>query len=79
MYVLLDTCDYDPGPYSVTFSAGMKSASFTVNITDDDVFESIEIFNLVIDHSSFPNRIERNNQYHTEVSIIDDEERKKLM
>jgi len=67
-----ENCDYDSGPYYVTFAKNAMNASLTVNITDDDLFERLEKFNLVISNS-LPNRISRVNPYRAMVSIEDDE------
>jgi len=73
MYIhLSENCDYDSGPYDVTFTKNTMNASLTVNITDDDLFERLEKFNLVISNL-LPNRISRVNPYRAMVSIEDDE------
>ena len=49
MYVrVLGDVDYDSGPYNVTFPIGSTNASFDITITDDNVFEFDEIFNISI-------------------------------
>ena len=49
--------DYTAGPYTVTFSAGETSASFSIPITDDNTFEATETFSLSFDPSSLPGRV----------------------
>jgi len=49
--------DYGSGPYTVQFTAGQTSASFTIAIIDDNVFEDDETFSLTIDPSSLPSRV----------------------
>ena len=66
--------DYDSGPYSTTFNAGGTSASFNVPITDDDVDETDENFNLAIDPSSLPPTCVMVGSPDTAtVTIVDDE------
>ena len=46
--------DYAPGPYSVTFPAREMSASFSIQITNDDIHEDDETFETNITLSSLP-------------------------
>lgn len=46
--------DYVPGPYIVTFPAGVTSVSFNVSIIDDNMLESDEHIFLRINSSSLP-------------------------
>ena len=46
--------DYNSGPYSVTFTAGKTSVSFDIALTDDNILEKNEFFNLTIDTSLLP-------------------------
>ena len=46
--------DYGSGPYTVTFPAGMISASFDIPINNDMISEGSENFTLTIDPSSLP-------------------------
>ena len=46
--------DYGSGPYTVTFPAGMTSASFDIPINNDMISEANETFTLTIDPSSLP-------------------------
>ena len=68
--------DYDPGPYYVTILAGDVEIPFIASINDDDVYESNETFQLVINHTTLPSRISRAEPYSSTVNIINDEERK---
>ena len=45
--------DYSSGPYNVIFPAGKTSATFDVQLYDDNVFEKNETFKLIIDQRSF--------------------------
>ena len=69
-------CDYDAGPYSVTIPAGEIESSFNAIIYDDDVYESDETFQLVIDRRRLPSRITHVFPYRSTVTILNDEERK---
>ena len=44
--------DYGSGPYTVTFPAGVTSVSFDVPITDDNILEDDETFDLIISSTS---------------------------
>lgn len=72
-------CDYDAGPYSVTIPAGKTEFSFNASIYDDDVYESDETFQLVIDHRRLPSRIGCAFPYRSTVTILNDEKRKRLL
>ena len=48
--------DYDSGPYTVTFPAGVTSVPFDVPISDDNILEDDEVFTLII-NNSLPNRV----------------------
>ena len=45
---LIGGADYNSGPYSVTFPAGMTSVSFVIIINNDNILEDDEDFNLAI-------------------------------
>ena len=49
--------DYNSGPYNVQFDVGVTNISLNVLITDDDISESAETFNLSINVSSLPKSI----------------------
>ena len=51
----------------------MTAAIFNLNITDDDVYESIETFELVLNTTSLPDRVYHDHPYTATVSILDDE------
>ena len=65
--------DYTPGLYPVTFSAGETSASFKISITDDDIVERDELFNLIIDTNSLPNDVTVGNPGNSTVTILNDD------
>ena len=49
----IGSADYDPGPYNILFSAGETIKPFNILIFDNDTFEALETFNLIISPSSF--------------------------
>ena len=46
--------DYDSGPYTVRFTAGVIRTTFNVPINDDNILEDDEMFNLDVDSSTLP-------------------------
>ena len=65
--------DYSPGPYEVTFMAGIINASFCVYILNDLTLEKDENFNLTINASSLPNNVSVDDPDQARVTIIDDD------
>ena len=63
--------DYIVGPYNVTIGAGEDDVTFSVSITDDNIREQIETFNLTIDESSLPNGVTSRDR--ATVTILDDD------
>ena len=61
--------DYGSGPYTVTFPAEQTRVLFDVPVTDDDIHEMSETFNLIIDPSSLPNGVTSSNS--STVTIMD--------
>ena len=61
--------DFTSGPYAVTIPAGDNYVTFSVPITDDDIREMSETFNLIIDPSSLPNGVTSSN--NATVTILD--------
>ena len=49
--------DYDSGPYTVTFSAGVTSVQFDVPIIDDDIYEPNEEFYLTLTPELLPDNV----------------------
>lgn len=62
--------DYNSGPYSVTFPAGMTSVLFDIQINDDNIIEGNESFTLNIINSS---GITASNPSQATVIIRDDD------
>jgi len=48
MSVFIGNVDYNSGPYTITFPAGITSVSFDIAIIDDNIREEHEYFNLII-------------------------------
>ena len=65
--------DYGPGPYNITFPAEMITALLNVLITDDDIFESNETFELIIDIYSLPPNVFTGNTSQATVIILNDD------
>jgi len=65
--------DYNSGPYTVTFPAGMTRVPFDVPIIDDNTFEGNETFMLTIDSSSLPSYITAGDPDEATVTIVDDD------
>ena len=61
--------DFTSGPYNVTIPAGDNDVTFSVTITDNDIREISETFNLIIDPSSLPNGVTSSN--NATVTIMD--------
>ena len=65
--------DYSSGPYDVTFPAGVTRVSFVIVITNDNVLEGNEKFNLIIDPSSLPTGVTVSNPAQATVTIYEDD------
>ena len=65
--------DYYAEPYNITIPAGNVNASFEVAITDDDIFEQIEDFHLIIDQLSSLSGVIIGNPNRAVVNIIDND------
>ena len=59
--------------YTVTFSAGVNSSQLNILITDDNILEDDETFNLAINQSSLPDRIVVVDPSQVTVTIMDDD------
>ena len=68
-----DGVDYGSGIYTVTFPAGTQRVPFEIPITDDIMYEGIEVFTLSIVPSSIPDGINLGNLGSATVTIMDDE------
>ena len=65
--------DYDSGPYTVTFPAGVTRMPFDVPITDDMILEGNENFMLTINATSLPSGVMRGTPGEATVTIVDDD------
>ena len=63
--------DYNQGPYIVIIPSGENDVTFSVSITDDNIREESETFDLIIDESSLPNGVASGNLNKTTVTIMD--------
>ena len=65
--------DYNSGPYTVTFPAGVTTVSFNIPITDDNVLENNEDIQIEINVSSLPSRVFVGNPSQATVTIVDND------
>ena len=73
IYMQIGDVDYSSGTYSVTFYAGMTSASLNISLINDDVLENNENFFLTINEDSLPTSITAGTTDQTIVNIVDDD------
>ena len=59
--------------YTVTFSAGVNSSQLTILITDDNILEDDETFNLTVNQSSLPDGVVVGDPSQVTVTIVDDD------
>ena len=64
--------DNTSGPYSVTFLAGVTSVPLNIPINDDNIFEDVEGF-IVIINSSLPTSVMSGNPNEAIVVIVDND------
>ena len=65
--------DYSSGPYSVTFFAGQTTATFDIQINDDNILEYNENFTLTINSSLSLSTIIIGTSSEATVIIVDDD------
>ena len=65
--------DYNSGPYSVQFDAGVTEVSFNVTLKDDSSLEDNETFTLSINSPSLPSRVTIGDDGQTTVTIRNDD------
>ena len=65
--------DYDSGPYTVTFPAGVTSVPFDVGINNDNIYEGNEDFGLTIIRNTLPAGVRRGNPDSATVTIVDND------
>ena len=65
--------DYEPGPYTVEVPAEMTSVVINIYITNDEIFEGNETFDLVLNISSLPPNVTVGDIGQATVIILDDD------
>ena len=55
--ILGNNVDYNSGPYTVIIPSGNRTAVFDVSITDDNMLEMNETFELSIETTSLPRKV----------------------
>ena len=71
--------DYNSGPYTVQFDVGVTRVPFSVPITNDDLLESNETFELSINESALPESVTVVNPGQTTVIIVANDGKYKLL
>ncbi|XP_065909619.1 uncharacterized protein [Dysidea avara] len=61
--------DYDSGPYTVTFPAGVTKATLNIPIKGDHVLDENQNFSLTLNSLSLPNNVTIGNHYQAVVTI----------
>lgn len=72
-FIFIGNIDYNSGPYYPMFRKGTRRTSFAVGIINDNRAENDETFNLIINSTSLPFGIVRDDPYSATVTILDDE------
>ena len=72
-YNFAENDDYGPGPYNITFSAGVTVVTFDAPIINDSILEGDEEFLLVIDQASLPSCVIRGDPGAVVMRIVDDD------
>ena len=62
--------DYNSGPYTVQFNAGVTHASFIIPIINDNIMEDNETFNFSINASLLPSTVTVSDSGQTTVTIV---------
>ena len=67
--------DYTPGPYTITFPPGRVNSSLSIPISDDNVLEENETFNLTVRviNSLVLSRVNTGNNNQVLVAILDND------
>ena len=65
--------DYEPGPYTVAFLAKITSAFLDISITNDEIFEGNETFDLALNLSSLPPNVTVGDIGRATVLILNDD------
>ena len=62
--------DYNSGPYTVQFNAGLTTVPFNISIKADNILEDNETFDLSIDASSLHSKVTVGDRGQTTVTIV---------
>ena len=65
--------DYDSGPYTAMFPAGMTRATINISVADDNIFEGNRNFTASIDLLSLPSYVTTSNHSEVTVTILEDD------
>ena len=65
--------DYERGPYPVVFPVNSLQMSYTILVTDDDILEIDEAFNISINSTSLPLDVFIGNISQAVVVIVDED------
>jgi len=65
--------DYDSGPYTITFPAGVTSVPFDIPINDDNILEDDEDFTVGIIRNTLPDRVTHGSTDQARVIIVDND------
>ena len=62
-----------PGPFLVTFPAGVTTASFPIFIADDEIAERVESFSIYIMRDSLHYLVKPYGSIHSHITILDND------
>ena len=79
VHTYVGNMDYDSGPYTVMFNVGANCSTFTVNISNDDIFENNETFILKINDSLLPSCVSVGDVNQITITIENDDGEYKVM
>ena len=65
--------DYDSGPYTATFPAGVTMVAFNIPIINDNTLDIEVYFMLIINSSSLPGSVRLGTPNQSTVTIMDDD------
>ena len=65
--------DYNSGPYTVTFLAGVTMVAFNIPIINDNTLDNEVYFMLIINSSSLPGSVRLGTPHQATVTIMDDD------
>ena len=65
--------DYETGPYTVVIPAGMANVLFNISITNDDIYEGNETFNLIVNVTSLPLNVTIGDPNQATIIIFNDD------